>query len=87
MYCGSYFQDKDDNKDDDLYIAYNMHWNPHELALPSLPEQKVWYLTADTNTPEVFLTEENQKKSQRKNGHRAAAQYHNFNRKAGEEAE
>ena len=26
-------------------------------------------------------------KSQRKNGHRAAAQYHNFNRKAGEEAE
>ena len=33
-----------------------------ELALPSLPEQKVWYLTADTNTPEVFLTEENQKK-------------------------
>ena len=62
MYCGSYFQDKDGNKDDDLYIAYNMHWNPHELALPSLPEQKVWYLTADTNTPEVFLTEENQKK-------------------------
>lgn len=40
MYCGSYFQDKDGNKDDDLYIAYNMHWNPHELALPSLPEQK-----------------------------------------------
>lgn len=62
MYCGGYFQDKDGNKDDDLYIAYNMHWNPHELALPSLPEQKVWYLTADTNTPEVFLTEENQKK-------------------------
>ena len=62
MYCGNYFRDKEGNKDDDLYIAYNMHWNPHEMALPSLPEQKSWYLTADTNTPEVFLTEENQKK-------------------------
>ena len=32
------------------------------MALPSLPEQKSWYLTADTNTPEVFLPEKNQKK-------------------------
>ena len=48
--------------------------------------EKVWYLTADTNLPEAFLTEENQKKSAQ-NGHRAAARYHNFNRKAGEETE
>lgn len=62
MYCGKYYTDKDGNRDDDLYIAYNMHWNPHELALPSLPEQKGWYLTVNTNDPAGFLPEEEQKK-------------------------
>lgn len=25
-----------------IYIAYNMHWKPHELALPKLPENSAW---------------------------------------------
>jgi len=36
-----------------LYIAYNMHWEKHELALPKLPKGKVWSLlmcTADTDS-------------------------------------
>ncbi len=30
------------------YIAYNMHWLEHELALPNLPEQKEWRMVAST---------------------------------------
>lgn len=30
------------------YIAYNMHWLEHELALPNLPGQKEWWMLAST---------------------------------------
>lgn len=30
-------------EDDDIYIAYNMHWNEHEFALPTLKKEKKWY--------------------------------------------
>lgn len=42
MYCGKYAK-KDALKDDDfIYIAMNMHWEAHELALPKLPKGLVW---------------------------------------------
>ena len=39
MLCGDYVKDK---ADDFLYIAYNMHWEKHELALPKLPKGMKW---------------------------------------------
>ena len=32
-----------------LYIAYNMHWENHELALPKLPKGKEWYPVLTTS--------------------------------------
>ena len=48
MYCGDYARREDGEPDDYLYVGYNMHWNSHELALPSLPEKRVWRRTVDT---------------------------------------
>jgi glycogen operon protein len=44
MYCSRYAQDdKTDKRDDELiYVAYNMHWEPHELALPKVAEGCIW---------------------------------------------
>ncbi len=41
MYCTRY----DGRKDEEfklIYVAYNMHWESHELALPKLPEGSSW---------------------------------------------
>ena len=34
--------------DDDIYIAYNMHWEEHDFAIPSLKDKKKWYKAVDT---------------------------------------
>ena len=34
--------------DDYFYIAYNMHWMPHETALPALPGERTWRTALDT---------------------------------------
>ena len=49
MLCGKYCAA--DGKEEDLYIAYNMHWEPHEFALPK-PFQRRWELLLDTDTGE-----------------------------------
>lgn len=54
MYCGAYGGNEKDKTPEDLYIGFNMHWNPHELALPTLAGKKRWYLTADTSAEECF---------------------------------
>ena len=42
MYCGKYAK-RDNGRDDDfIYIAYNMHWENHEFALPKLPRGLRW---------------------------------------------
>lgn len=41
-----------------LYVLYNMHTEAHELALPTLPEEQHWYVTADSGKEtEVFFKE------------------------------
>lgn len=35
-------------KDDDCFIAYNMHWEKHSFALPTLGKKKKWYQVTDT---------------------------------------
>lgn len=53
-----------DVKDDNCYVAYNMHWNEHGFALPTLSKKKQWYqvfsTTGDGPMEEILL--ENQKK-------------------------
>ncbi len=52
------------NKEHDCFIAYNMHWNPHKIALPALPKGKKWYRVLSTAQEEnmpVEVVEENQK--------------------------
>lgn len=44
MYCGEYALKQDGKADDFFYIAYNLHWQKHEFALPKLPEGREWEL-------------------------------------------
>jgi len=34
-----------------IYVAMNMHWEPHEFEIPGLPPGKKWFLFADTDAP------------------------------------
>lgn len=36
-------------KDDEIFITYNMHWEEHVFALPTLPKGKVWYKVLSTS--------------------------------------
>lgn len=48
MYCERYANPSDRSADGFLYVAYNMHWQPHSFALPKLPKGKKWYRVMDT---------------------------------------
>lgn len=49
MYCGEYGRKADQTPDDYFFVAYNMHWEPHEFALPNLPKQKQWRVAFNTD--------------------------------------
>lgn len=49
MYCGAYAVRPDGTLDNCLYLAYNMHWEEHELALPKVPDGLCWKIAADTS--------------------------------------
>lgn len=38
LYCGAYTEEKDAF----IYILYNMHWEKHSIALPTLPKGREW---------------------------------------------
>lgn len=42
MFCGKYAKKDKETEDDFLYLAMNMHWESHELALPKLPKGLFW---------------------------------------------
>ncbi|MBQ8591506.1 MAG: hypothetical protein IJ485_01985 [Lachnospiraceae bacterium] len=48
MYCENYAQGWNQDKKGFIYVAYNMHWQPHTFALPKLPKGMKWYKTIDT---------------------------------------
>ncbi len=48
MYCGDYAVNQDGSSDDYMYVAYNFHWEPHDFALPKLPEGKKWCRVLDS---------------------------------------
>lgn len=45
MYCNHYVDEKDSSL---LYVAYNMHWEEHELALPKIEPNKKWKVILST---------------------------------------
>lgn len=47
MFCGKYCV-REGKEDECLYIAYNMHWEPRDFALPKLLKGKRWKLLIDT---------------------------------------
>lgn len=50
FYGGDYIAANSGGKEKDsfFYVAYNMHWIPHEFALPSLPGKGQWKVAIDT---------------------------------------
>ncbi len=54
LYAGEYVSANTGGvkRDDSFYLAVNMHWIPHEFALPKLPGSQVWRLAIDTGRDE-----------------------------------
>ncbi|MDO4616887.1 MAG: alpha-amylase family glycosyl hydrolase [Lachnospiraceae bacterium] len=52
LYCGSYAEKADGQKDTSIYIAANMDWREREFALPSLSGGEKWMVKIDTSLPE-----------------------------------
>ena len=48
MYSGKYALNDKGQADADFYVAINMHWEPHEFALPKSEKEKEWQLCLDT---------------------------------------
>lgn len=49
MYCGAYAGELKDAANDYLYLAYNMHWEEQEFALPKIPSEMRWFLAVNTD--------------------------------------
>ena len=49
FYCGKYGKKPDGSDEDYFYVAYNMHWEPKEFALPNLPRGMKWQLAFNTD--------------------------------------
>ena len=45
---GVFYSGKDID-DTDIYIAYNMHWEGHDFALPAVKDKKEWHVVLDTS--------------------------------------
>jgi isoamylase len=53
LYCGEYGRKPDGTRDNSFYVAYNMHWEPHEFDLPNLPRGERWHVAFHTDRKEV----------------------------------
>lgn len=53
MYCGEYGKKSDGTPDNYFFVAYNMHWEPHDFSLPNLPKKMKWYMAINTDEKEV----------------------------------
>lgn len=52
LYCGAYAEKEDGEPDDYFYVAYNMHWEPHEFDLPNPPKGMLWHVAVNTDAGE-----------------------------------
>ncbi len=48
LYCGRYARIDRKTEDDFFYIAYNMHWEEKDMALPALPRSLCWEAVLDS---------------------------------------
>lgn len=48
LYCGEYCTKTSGERDDYFFVAYNMHWEPHEFSLPKLPKELLWHMSFNT---------------------------------------
>lgn len=55
MYCCKYT--RQNPQDEVLYIGYNLHWEPHKLALPHLPEGNQWTILLTTNDRNSYMVD------------------------------
>lgn len=58
MLCGKYARTDEGQEDAFLYIAINMHWERHSLALPRLPKNMRWELVLTTAEDNALLPQE-----------------------------
>lgn len=58
MYNGAY----QGGKDEVIYVAYNMYWEPLKFALPSPGEKKVWRYAVNTEEEQSFYSDEEAQK-------------------------
>lgn len=54
MLCGKYARLADQTEDAFLYLAINMHWEKHALALPRLPKQLKWKRAFSTDAERLL---------------------------------
>lgn len=54
MLCGQYAPKEQDTS---FYIAFNMHWDAHRLALPKLPKDEIWVRVSDTSEAVASFSE------------------------------
>lgn len=66
MYCGKYVRKDRINHDDFFYVAYNLHWEPYEFALPKLPKGMRWELCAASEAAREKETEEAEESRQQR---------------------
>ncbi|MFV0242503.1 MAG: alpha amylase C-terminal domain-containing protein, partial [Lacrimispora sphenoides] len=52
FYFGEYGRKPDGTADNNFYVAYNMHWEPHEFDLPNLPKKEQWHVVFHTDKGE-----------------------------------
>lgn len=63
MYCGCYAKIDRTQDDDFFYIAYNMHWEDKNMALPGLPAGMHWEKVMDSAEGQVVSDGEEREKT------------------------
>ncbi len=59
LFCGAYAAIDETHKDHDLFIAFNMHWEPHVFSLPAPREGFSWKPVIDTAEEQSFVSDLN----------------------------
>ncbi|MDO5402328.1 MAG: alpha-amylase [Eubacteriales bacterium] len=59
MYCENYQDNKNDGNIQLIYVAYNMHWEKHTLALPKIGEEGCWSVEFCSSDKELAVAVQN----------------------------
>lgn len=67
MLCGKYAPISIRRSDKSFYMAFNMHWEPHQFELPILPKGKKWRVIIDTYKWNMDFEKNEQQKGKKEN--------------------